>query len=69
MNPIRTVPWWASLGVGAEPPAEGPDPADLGTAFGLDASMAETARPPQKKGRTVPGAPSSDGGPPEGSRD
>jgi hypothetical protein len=69
MNPIRIVPWWASLGVGAEPPADDPDPADLGTAFGLEASMAEAARPPQQRGRTVAGAPSPDRSDPEDRRD
>lgn len=42
MNRKRVVPWWESLGVGAPAPAAGPDPAELGTAFGLDASFATT---------------------------
>lgn len=42
MNRKRVVPWWESLGVGAPAPAAGSDPAELGTAFGLDASFATT---------------------------
>jgi hypothetical protein len=42
MSRKRNVPWWESLGVGADSPAGAPEPADLGTAFGLDASFATT---------------------------
>ncbi len=34
-----SVPWWSSLGFGKPAPAEDTDYADMGTAFGLDASM------------------------------
>lgn len=39
MNKPTTRPWWASLGFGPTPPEPDTDYADMGTAFGLDASM------------------------------
>lgn len=39
MNKVPNIPWWASMGFHKpEPPAD-TDYADMGTAFGLDASM------------------------------
>ncbi len=40
MNKPTTRPWWASLGFSAAEPEPDTDYADMGTAFGLDASMA-----------------------------
>lgn len=39
MNKPTTRPWWTSLGFGPAPPEPDTDYADMGTAFGLDASM------------------------------
>lgn len=39
MNKPTTRPWWASLGFGPAEPEPDTDYADMGTAFGLDASM------------------------------
>lgn len=35
----RMTAWWSSLGFGKAAPADDDDFADMGTAFGLDASM------------------------------
>ena len=37
--------WWTAMGFGAEPEPSAPDDdfADMGTAFGLDASLRESA--------------------------
>jgi hypothetical protein len=39
MNKVRNLPWWAALGL--DEPVHTPDTdyADMGTAFGLDASI------------------------------
>jgi hypothetical protein len=39
MGKSSSAPWWSSLGFGKPAPAEEMDYADMGTAFGLDASM------------------------------
>lgn len=60
-----SVPWWSALGFGKAAPAPDTDYADMGTAFGLDASMgalpATEARgvPTKEEGR----APSAGAGP------
>jgi len=49
------ISWWRALGFGRQDPAADTDYADMGTAFGLDASMAppdwydpnETPEPPR----------------------
>lgn len=53
-----SVPWWSGLGFGSKAaPAPDTDYADMGTAFGLDASMGaqpvpeEYAAPAKEKGR------------------
>jgi hypothetical protein len=42
MNKVPNQPWW-SMGFGKPEPAPEPDFADMGTAFGLDASMTPAA--------------------------
>lgn len=39
MNKSTSGSWWSSLGFGKAAPAPDTDYADMGTAFGLDASM------------------------------
>lgn len=39
MSKSPSVPWWSSLGFGKTEPAKDTDYGDMGTAFGLDASM------------------------------
>lgn len=39
MNKPTSRPWWTSLGFGSPEPEPDTDYADMGTAFGLDASM------------------------------
>jgi len=39
MNKVPNIPWWASMGFHKPEPAPDTDYADMGTAFGLDASM------------------------------
>ena len=39
MSKSSSVPWWSSLGFGKAAPAKDTDYGDMGTAFGLDASM------------------------------
>lgn len=38
-KPSSSIPWWSSLGFGKRETAPDTDYADMGTAFGLDASM------------------------------
>jgi hypothetical protein len=40
MEKGRNVPWWQAIGLGKSEPVPDTDYADMGTAFGLDASMA-----------------------------
>ena len=61
-----SVPWWSALGFGSKAaPAPDTDYADMGTAFGLDASMGSQPVPEEhgasakEKGR----APSAGAGP------
>ena len=42
MKKLDTRSWFASMGLEPDPSARRPDPADMGTAFGLDASMTPT---------------------------
>jgi hypothetical protein len=58
MSAERKLPWWLSPGADDAPEAE-PDLAELGTAFGLDASLARPAAGKAAK-RSKP-APSPDG--------
>ncbi|WP_341887518.1 hypothetical protein [Variovorax sp. YR752] len=53
-----SAPWWSALGFGSKAaPAPDTDYADMGTAFGLDASMGahpapeERSAPAKEKGR------------------
>ena len=48
MNKVPNVPWWASKGLAKPDAAPDTDYADMGTAFGLDASLGPTgdAEPP-----------------------
>ena len=40
MDKVPNISWWASMGLGKPDPVPDTDYADMGTAFGLDASMA-----------------------------
>ena len=42
MKKLDTRGWLASMGLAPETSPRRPDPADMGTAFGLDASMTPT---------------------------
>ena len=59
MSKSPSVPWWSSLGFGKAEPAKDTDYGDMGTAFGLDASMG--SRPMPVDGRA---AKKEDGRPP-----
>jgi hypothetical protein len=39
MNKIPTIPWWSPMGLCRSRAAPDTDYADMGTAFGLDASL------------------------------
>jgi hypothetical protein len=39
MNKVAKSPWWASIGFGRPQAEQDTDYADMGTAFGLDASL------------------------------
>ena len=39
MNKVPNIPWWSSMGLRKPEPAPDTDYADMGTAFGLDASL------------------------------
>jgi hypothetical protein len=41
-NKPTNLPWWASMGFPQPTPAADTDYADMGTAFGLDASLGKT---------------------------
>lgn len=61
----RVSAWWSSLGFGKPARAPEPDFADMGTAFGLDASMDTVPAaysPPQGSPEPNRGAVSSDHG-------
>lgn len=45
MSKSPSVPWWSSLGFGKAAPAKDTDYGDMGTAFGLDASMSTLPLP------------------------
>jgi hypothetical protein len=65
MNLVPTFAWFTHFKWHVPRRSSPPDFADMGTAFGLDASLdsepavlpVETAAAAQKKGRPVPGAP------------
>lgn len=42
MKKLDKRSWFATMGLDPEPAPRRPDPADMGTAFGLDASMTPT---------------------------
>lgn len=50
-RPQRWFPSWRST----SRPAPDTDPADLGTAFGLDLSLSEAAAAPATRGKSRPG--------------
>jgi len=39
MNKVPNIPWWSSIGLRPPEPVPDTDYADMGTAFGLDASL------------------------------
>lgn len=45
MDKSSSVPWWSALGFAKTAPAQDTDYADMGTAFGLDASFGKAAMP------------------------
>ena len=60
-----SVPWWSALGFGKAVPAPDTDYADMGTAFGLDASMGALPLPDERgeSAREKGPAPSAGAGP------
>ena len=48
MNKVPNQAWWSSMGFRKPEPAHEDDFADMGTAFGLDASMGPAAEPEAK---------------------
>jgi hypothetical protein len=51
--------WWSSLGLGKRAADDGDDFGDMGTAFGLDASMAGDTESTMENGRPETEAPAS----------
>lgn len=47
-----SVPWWSALGFGKAAPAPESDYGDMGTAFGLDASMDTLPMPEDRNAST-----------------
>ena len=45
MNKVPNQAWWSTMGFPKPEPARDEDFADMGTAFGLDASMAPAGEP------------------------
>jgi hypothetical protein len=43
MNKVAKSPWWASIGFSRPQAEQDTDYADMGTAFGLDASLSQDA--------------------------
>jgi hypothetical protein len=43
MDKVQKTPWWASIGFGRPEAPPDTDYADMGTAFGLDASLSPEA--------------------------
>ena len=69
MNKSTSGSWWSSLGFGKSAPAPDTDYADMGTAFGLDASMdTRPANEPRPDARSEKGRPPSSGTGPLGKR-
>jgi hypothetical protein len=55
MNKVPNIPWWSSVGSRKPEPAPDTDYADMGTAFGLDASMSPREElPPAEPGDAGP---------------
>ncbi|MFT3954328.1 MAG: hypothetical protein QM722_08045 [Piscinibacter sp.] len=48
-----SVPWWSALGFGKAAPAPDTDYADMGTAFGLDASMDTLPMPDERSASSI----------------
>ena len=46
MNKLSALPWWLALGSHQPTPHDDDDYADMGTAFGLDASLTPPGEPP-----------------------
>jgi hypothetical protein len=62
MSKSTSGSWWTSLGFGKSTPAPDTDYADMGTAFGLDASFGTQPRPmPGADARSEKGRPPSAG--------
>ena len=62
MSKSTSGSWWSSLGFGKAAPAPDSDYADMGTAFGLDASLDTLPLPePGADGRNEKGRPPSTG--------
>ncbi|WP_280153769.1 hypothetical protein [Piscinibacter sp. XHJ-5] len=45
MNKVPNIPWWSSMGLRKPEPVPDTDYADMGTAFGLDASLSPREEP------------------------
>jgi hypothetical protein len=43
MGKVQKTPWWAAIGFGRSEAPQDTDYADMGTAFGLDASLSQDA--------------------------
>lgn len=54
MTKPTSKPWWTALGFGSSEPEPDTDYADMGTAFGLDASMSSL---PAESDSSEPGSP------------
>lgn len=61
MNKSSSVPWWSALGFAKATPAPDTDYADMGTAFGLDASFGKAAAPDPRAAKSNKGRPPSAG--------
>ncbi len=46
MNKLSALPWWSAVGSHQPAPHDDTDYADMGTAFGLDASLTPPGQPP-----------------------
>ncbi len=57
MSKPSSSPWWSSFGFGKREPAPDTDYADMGTAFGLDASMSSLPPEDESAGRNESGRP------------
>lgn len=55
MSKPSSSPWWSTFGFGKREPAPDTDYADMGTAFGLDASMSSLPAEDEATGRPAGG--------------